>query len=86
MTTRWGRFSGVQSNSLRAEIERHVYRNPGDWTPEYLFDRLGAYEGSDRRFCLFVEGLASSAVRPDETEQRRFVTLRYRSVGCTSSP
>lgn len=68
-------FLGVQDNSLRAGIERHVYRNPGDWTPEYLFDRLGAYECSDRRFCLFLEGLASSEVRPDEAEQRRFVGL-----------
>jgi hypothetical protein len=54
--------------------EPHPYRNPGDWTPEHLFAKLGAYECSDRRFALFLEGLASSDVRPDESAQRRFVT------------
>ena len=66
---------GTPSGALRAGIERHVYANPGDWTPEVLFDRLGAYECSDRRFCLFLEGMASSAVRPDDADQRHFVAL-----------
>lgn len=60
-------------NSLRAGIDRHIHRNPGDWTPDHLFDSLGAYDCSDKRFRLFLEGLASSNVRPDEAEQRRFV-------------
>jgi hypothetical protein len=58
---------------LRAGIVRHVYRNPGDWSTEQLFDKLGAFEASDRRFSLFLEGLASSDVLPDEPAQRRFV-------------
>ncbi len=66
---------GMDTGSLRAEIDRHVYRNPGDWTPELLLERLGAYECSDRRFGLFVEGLASAEVHPDEAIQRRFVDL-----------
>jgi hypothetical protein len=68
-------FGGVDNQSLRAQIQRHVHHNPGDWDPEELFDRLGAYDCSDRRFCLFLEGLASADVRPDEPEQRRFVAL-----------
>ena len=62
-------------HSLRKEIHRHVYHNPGDWPTEYLFDRLGAFDASDRRFALFLEGLASSDVRPDEDAQRRFVKI-----------
>lgn len=62
-----------KSLGLRAEIERHVHRSPEDWSAELLFDKLGAYEASDCRFALFLEGLASANVRPDEAAQRRFV-------------
>jgi hypothetical protein len=50
-----------------------VHKNPGDWSAEELFDKLGAFEGLDLRFNLFLEGLASADVRPDEVSQRRFV-------------
>jgi hypothetical protein len=33
---------GDPDRSLRAEIAGHVHRNPGDWSPYELFDRLGA--------------------------------------------
>ncbi|MEX2260895.1 MAG: hypothetical protein WD696_03030 [Bryobacteraceae bacterium] len=64
---------GGRASGLRAEIQQHVVRNPEDWTAEYLFERLGAFEASDRRFLLFIEGLASADVRPDVDSQRRFV-------------
>lgn len=32
------------ASSLRARIERHVFRNPGDWSAEDLFEQLGAFE------------------------------------------
>ena len=66
---------GMGGGSLRAKIERHVYRNPEDWSTEYLFEKLGAFEASHRRFALFLEGLASADVRPDEAAQRRFVGI-----------
>lgn len=66
-----GLFGG-HDTSLRAQIERHVHRNP-DWSVEELFDKLGAYDATDRRFALFLEGLASGDVRQDEASQRRFV-------------
>jgi very-short-patch-repair endonuclease len=64
-------FTG--GTSLKDEIDRHVHRNPDDWSTETLFEKLGAFDSSDRRFCLFLEGLASAEVRPDETAQRQFV-------------
>lgn len=67
-------FGGVD-RSLRAAIHQHVHRNPGDWSAEQLFDKLGAFDASDRRFALFLEGLASSDVRPDEADQRHFVQI-----------
>lgn len=62
-------------NSLQAQICQHVHRNPDDWSVEELFDRLGAFDASNRRFALFIEGLASCKVRPDEPAQRNFVKL-----------
>jgi hypothetical protein len=64
---------GEPDSSLRAEIEQHVHRNPGDWPVEYLWDRLGAFDCCNRRFLLLLEGLASPEVRPDEGFQRAFV-------------
>jgi hypothetical protein len=64
---------GSTKHTLAAEIQQHVHRNPDDWTAEYLFDRLGAFEATDRRFALFLEGLVSADVRPDEGVQRRVV-------------
>ncbi|MET7355021.1 hypothetical protein [Streptomyces mirabilis] len=46
-----------------------------DWTPEYLFEQLHAFEAPDPRFGHFLERLASSAALPDEQAQRRFVDL-----------
>lgn len=66
---------GGSNTSLRAAIEKHVYHNPEDWTPEYLFEQIGALEASDWRFARFLEGLASSSVRTDESAQRHFVQL-----------
>lgn len=58
---------------LRVDIQQHVHRNPEDWSAEILFDRLGAFDASDQRFALFLEGLASADVRPDEAAQRHFI-------------
>jgi very-short-patch-repair endonuclease len=70
--------------SLRARIERHVFRNPGDWSAEDLFNQLGAFDASDTRFARFLEGLVSADVIPDEPAQRRVVGIvnpHLRSVG-----
>jgi hypothetical protein len=66
---------GGRDNSLSAQVRRHVHQNPGDWSSEQLFEKLGAFDASDRRFALFVEGLASPDVRPDESSQRQFVDV-----------
>lgn len=61
------------ADGLKHEIQQHVHRNRGDWSTEYLFEKLGAFEATDRRFALFLEGLASANVLPDESAQRKFV-------------
>ena len=72
------------TTSLRARIDRHVYRNPGDWSTEELFDQLGAFEAGDGRFARFLQGLVSPANLPDEPAQRRVVAavnLHLRTAG-----
>lgn len=64
-------FAG--ESRLRAEIRQHVVLNEADWPVEYLFEQLGAFDSSDRRLILFVEGLVSADLRPDEPSQRAFV-------------
>ncbi|MCE1184333.1 MAG: hypothetical protein LWW92_01830 [Rhodocyclales bacterium] len=76
----WMYLLGGTPTGLRTEIQQHVHRNPEDWPAETLFDRLGAYDASDRRFALFLEGLASADVRPDEAAQRHFVACVNKSL------
>ncbi|WP_431904681.1 hypothetical protein [Nonomuraea sp. bgisy101] len=70
----FGEFLGAGGANLRARIQQHVFRNPGDWSTEELLENLGAFEASDRRFVLFLEGLTSADVVLDEPAQRRIVT------------
>lgn len=74
----WMRGTRARPQLLLEEIEQHVHRNPVDWTVKELFDRLGAIDASDRRFALFLEGLASGEVRPDESA----LAALYLATGC----
>lgn len=65
-------FGGRPSQGLRYQIQQHVHRN-ADWSAEKLFDELGAFAISDRRFALLLEGLASAEVRIDAEDQHAFV-------------
>jgi very-short-patch-repair endonuclease len=67
-------------SSLRGQIDRHVFRNPGDWSAEDLFEALGVFEAGDARFGKFLEGLASADVIPDEAAQRRVADVVNRHL------
>lgn len=69
----FGATSAFGDPPLRQQVDRHVFRNPGDWSTETLFDKLGAFEASDRRFGLFLESLVSHEVVLDEATQREIV-------------
>lgn len=43
----WAGIFGRPPSGLRAEIQQHVHKNPGDWSVETLFDKLGALEAPD---------------------------------------
>jgi len=70
--------------SLLAQVERHVVLNEHDWSVEHLFEQLGAYDASSRRFALFLEGLASPGIRPDESSQRSFAATVNGALAGTS--
>ena len=78
----WMSLLGGGPTGLRAEIQQHVHRHPEDWPAETLFDQLGVYDASDRRFALFLEGLASADVRSDEAAQRHFVDCVNEPLRC----
>lgn len=75
---------GDGGRNLRTLIDRHVYRNPGDWSTEELFERLGAFKAPDTRFGVFLERLASGDLSCDERAQWAFVEAvnpHLRTVG-----
>ncbi|WP_163508964.1 hypothetical protein [Fodinicola acaciae] len=52
-------------------VVRHMFRFPNDWTTVEFFKEIGALDGGDRRFALFLEGLLSGSVNPSEARQRK---------------
>jgi hypothetical protein len=68
-------FTPSDGCSLSPDIDRHVRSNPGDWTAEYLFEQLGAFDAVNRRFALFLEGLVSAQTLPGEDAQRRVTAV-----------
>lgn len=51
------------------EIHRHFVRNPEDANVEWLFEYLRVFDLSDKRFSVFLEGLASADVQVDAENQ-----------------
>lgn len=48
-------FLGSRGQSLRDQIDRHMDRNPGDWSVEQLFGEIGAFDCSNARFGALLE-------------------------------
>jgi very-short-patch-repair endonuclease len=67
-------LNGMRPVTLRDRIQRHVFRNPGDWSTEDLFENLGVFEAGDARVARFLEGLVSAEVLLDEHLQRETVS------------
>lgn len=67
-------LNGMRLATLKASIKRHVFRNPGDWSAEDLFENLGAFEAGDAGFARFLECLVSGDVLLDEHLQETTVS------------
>jgi hypothetical protein len=64
-------FFSSSPRNLKRKIQQWVIDND-DWKADELFEELGAYTCSDKRFLLLLEGLTSSEVRPDVEQQNKF--------------
>lgn len=80
MLALWGLLGPHPDRSLRGMVKRHVHQNSGNWDTATLFNNIGALDCSNKRFALFIEGLASSDVRPDEESQREFIEIVNRAL------
>jgi len=67
-------FFSTSPRNLKWKIRQWVIDND-DWTADDLFDNLGAYTCSDKRFLLLLEGLTSAEVRPDVDQQKKFAEV-----------
>lgn len=56
------------------KVERHVIRNPGDWSVEYLWGFLDVYDLSSFRFSRFLEGLSHGNIQNCVERQKNFVS------------
>jgi very-short-patch-repair endonuclease len=67
-------FFTPSPRNLKWKIKQWIIDND-DWSADDLFDNLGAYTCSDKRFLLLMEGLTSSEVRPDVEQQNKFAVM-----------
>jgi very-short-patch-repair endonuclease len=72
-TRAWAYSLGAPDSDLE-EIYRHFVRNPEDADVEWLFESLQAFDLTDKRFGVFLEGLASADVQVDMANQITMVT------------
>ena len=59
---------GPSGKSLRDQIERHMVRNPGDWSVEDLFLKIGALQCSRARFAALIEAAVHPLARRGEAQ------------------
>lgn len=68
-------FLGSKGRSLRDQIDRHMDRNPGDWSVEYLFGEIGAFDCSRARFGALLEEAVHPLSRSGEEQLQTVVAL-----------
>jgi hypothetical protein len=68
-------FLGSGGRSLRDQIDRHMDRNPGDWSVEYLFGEIGAFDCSRARFGALLEEAVHPLSRSGEEQLQTVAAL-----------
>jgi very-short-patch-repair endonuclease len=63
------------------EVHCHFVRNPEDANVEWLFEYLRVFDLSDKRFSVFLEGLASADVQVDAENQIAMVAAMNLPLG-----
>ncbi len=68
-------FFGNSGRSLRDQIAQHMDRNPGDWSVEYLFGKIGAFDCSRARFGALLEEAVHPLSRSGEEQLQMVAAL-----------
>jgi AbiJ N-terminal domain 3 len=63
LSTPFEEMFGSGGPTLRDRIGRHMDRNPGDWSVEFLFSEIGAFDCSRARFAALLEGAVHPLAR-----------------------
>ena len=68
-------FLGSGGKSLRDQITQHMDRNPGDWSVEYLFGEIGAFDCSRARFGALLEEAVHPLSRSGDEQTKAVAAL-----------
>jgi hypothetical protein len=68
-------FLGSGGRSLRDQVAQHMDRNPGDWSVEYLFGQIGAFDCSRARFGALLEEAVHPLSRSGEERSQTVAAL-----------
>lgn len=68
-------FLGSGGKSLRDQITQHMDRNPGDWSVEYLFGEIGAFDCSKARFGALLEQAVHPLSRSGDDQTKAVAAL-----------
>jgi hypothetical protein len=66
---------GSGGRSLRDQIGQHMDRNPGDWSVEFLFGQIGAFDCSIARFAALLEEAVHPLARSGEDQLQTVAAL-----------
>ncbi|WP_027535529.1 hypothetical protein [Bradyrhizobium sp. WSM3983] len=66
---------GGSGRSLRDKIDRHMVRNPGDWSVEFLFGEIGAFDCSRARFAAMLRDAVHPLARSGEAQLQTVAAL-----------
>lgn len=78
----------IVGRSLADQIQQHMVRNPGDWSVEDLFERIGALSCSRERFARLIEAALHPLARrgPAQVELAKEITAVLRRDGYEVAP
>jgi hypothetical protein len=75
LTTPHEGLLGSNGQSLCDQIEQHMDRNPGDWSVEFLFGKIGAFDCSRARFAALLEAAVHPLARSGEDQLQTVAAL-----------
>lgn len=75
LSTPFDEMFGSGGRRLRDQIAQHMDRNPGDWSVELLFGKIGAFDCSKARFAALLEEAVHPLARSGEKQLQTVAAL-----------